>query len=380
MAESNTRREPVVRMTSEGQQTFFTAIDDKLESSSTPQQLSTQPSEGIAGHAPVHTASTDHSHEETAMKPVENVNTNTSGTSSSSHTRNGLNGNQNTAAQESSVVNGSSHPGKGRKPPLERRGTVAEIEDNDIRELQRIFSDQTQGINRTKTIVEAGDPAVDPMSDTFDLTKFLRFFRQNLEAEGVEMKKVSVVWKSLNVFGSGKAIQLQKTVSDVFLAPFRAGEYFGKSDRKQILHNFDGIIKSGELCVVLGRPGSGCSTLLKSLTGELHGLETDDSVIHYNGIPQKKMVKEFKGETVYNQEVDKHFPHLTVGQTLEHAAAMRTPNHRPFDMSRQQFSEFVTKVVMAVLSLTHTYNTKVGNDFVRGVSGKILILYLPNTY
>jgi ATP-binding cassette subfamily G (WHITE) protein 2 (PDR) len=183
------------------------------------------------------------------------------------------------------------------------------------------------------------------------------------------MKKLNVVYKNLNIFGSGSALQLQKTVGDIPMAPFRAGEYFGKSERKQILHNFDGIIKSGELCVVLGRPGSGCSTLLKALTGELHGLEIDDSTIHYNGILQNKMRKEFKGETVYNQEVDKHFPHLTVGQTLEHAAALRCPSNRPAGQSREEFSKFVTSVVMAVLGLSHTYNTKVGDDFVRGVSG-----------
>lgn len=34
-----------------------------------------------------------------------------------------------------------------------------------------------------------------------------------------------------------------------------------------------------------------------------------------------------------------------------------------------QFSTNVAKVVMAVFGLSHTYNTKVGNDFVRGVSG-----------
>jgi len=117
--------------------------------------------------------------------------------------------------------------------------------------------------------------------------------------------------------------------------------------------------QSGELCVVLGRPGSGCSTLLKALTGELHDLETDDSVIHYNGILQKKMIKEFKGETVYNQEVDKHFPHLTVGQTLEFAAAVQTPSNRPGGAQRSEFSQFMAKVVMAVLGLSHTYNTKV---------------------
>lgn len=183
------------------------------------------------------------------------------------------------------------------------------------------------------------------------------------------MKKLSVVYKDLDVYGSGSALQLQKTVGDIPMAPFRAGEFFGRSERKQILHKFDGIIKAGELCVVLGRPGSGCSTLLKALTGELHGLDIDDSTIHYNGIMQQKMRKEFKGETVYNQEVDKHFPHLTVGQTLEHAAALRTPSNRPMGQSREEFSKFMASVVMAVLGLSHTYNTKVGDDFVRGVSG-----------
>ena len=41
------------------------------------------------------------------------------------------------------------------------------------------------------------------------------------------------------------------------------------------------------------------------------------------------MRKQFKGEILYNQEVDKHFPHLTVGQTLDFAAAARAPRNRP---------------------------------------------------
>jgi hypothetical protein len=41
----------------------------------------------------------------------------------------------------------------------------------------------------------------------------------------------------------------------------------------------------------------------------MHGLQVDkQSTIHYNGITQQQMMKEFKGEVVYNQEVDKHFP------------------------------------------------------------------------
>lgn len=58
-----------------------------------------------------------------------------------------------------------------------------------------------------------------------------------------------------------------------------------------------------------------------------------------------------------------------MGQTLEFAAATRTPSHRIRDMSREDFFKFVAKVFMAVVGLSHTYNTKVGNDFIRGVSG-----------
>src|SRR4029434_10916983 len=61
---------------------------------------------------------------------------------------------------------------------------------------------------------------------------------------------------------------------------------------------------SGELLAVLGRPGSGCSTFLKSICGELHGLTLGEKTnIHYNGASQPQMKKEFKGEVIYNQEV-----------------------------------------------------------------------------
>jgi len=40
------------------------------------------------------------------------------------------------------------------------------------------------------------------------------------------------------------------------------------------------------------------------VSGELHGLEqAEESTVHYNGITQKQMLKEFKGEVIYNQEV-----------------------------------------------------------------------------
>ncbi|KAF2442952.1 hypothetical protein P171DRAFT_433323 [Karstenula rhodostoma CBS 690.94] len=248
---------------------------------------------------------------------------------------------------------------------LARRKTQGTINYEDRSELRELYTALSR---KQSTMANPDDPSVDPGSDSFQLPKFLKMFRNQIEGSGHSMMQVGIAYKNLNIYGKGEALQLQKTVGNSFMVQDMIKG--SKTQHKHILRNFDGMVKSGEMLIVLGRPGSGCSTLLKTMCGELHGLEMDDkSIVHYNGIPQKDMMKEFKGEVVYNQEVDKHFPHLTVGQTLEFAAATRTPTSRPMDMSRKEFVQYITRVVMAVVGLSHTYNTKVGNDFIRGVSG-----------
>jgi len=193
-----------------------------------------------------------------------------------------------------------------------------------------------------------------------------------VDQDDIKIARAGVTMKNVTVRGTGAALNLQKNVGSILMSPLRFTEIFsfGKKPSKTIIRDFDVLMKSGEMLIVLGRPGSGCSTLLKTMTGEMHGLQVDkQSTIHYNGITQQQMMKEFKGEVVYNQEVDKHFPHLTVGETLEHAAALRAPSHRAEGATRQEFVKHLTQVIMAVYGLCHTYNTKVGDDFVRGVSG-----------
>ena len=67
--------------------------------------------------------------------------------------------------------------------------------------------------------------------------------------------------------------------------------------------------------------------------------------------------------------VDVHFPHITVEQTLRFAIASRAPRTRIEGQSRKQFETNMLEVLCTVFGLRHTYKTKVGNDFVRGVSG-----------
>ncbi|PYI28297.1 putative ABC multidrug transporter [Aspergillus indologenus CBS 114.80] len=249
----------------------------------------------------------------------------------------------------------------------------ASLNPNDEAYLTKLVS-ADHSIARVNTLanIPTNDPALNPDSKDFDLYKWLRKISHLLNEGGIQQKEAAIYFENLRVSGTGSALQLQQTVSDLITAPLRPRETFnlGPKTPKQILRGFDGVLESGELLLVLGRPGSGCSTFLKTLCGELNGLDLDPaSVIHYSGIPQKTMIKEFKGEVLYNQEGDKHFPHLTVGQTLEFAASVRTPSKRLQGMSRKEYATMMTKVVMAVFGLSHTYNTKVGSDHVRGVSG-----------
>lgn len=261
--------------------------------------------------------------------------------------------------------------------PKTEKDVFEHMRPEDLQELSRIASNfprhhstdsgvgGMEDMERKDTLagIELGDPVLDPTSDQFDHYKWARMMLKLMDKEGVPLpKSTGVVWENLNISGSGSALQYQNNVGSVPLAPFRPQEYIscGKGNQqKHILRDFDGVLKSGELLIVLGRPGSGCSTFLKTLSGELHGLNVGKgSDIQFNGIPMEKMHKEFRGEVLYNQEVDKHFPHLTVGQTLEFAAAARTPENRLHGISRSKFAKHIAQVAMAVLGLSHTYNTK----------------------
>lgn len=114
------------------------------------------------------------------------------------------------------------------------------------------------------------------------LTLFRRM--KLMDENHVIQRRAGIVWKNVKVSGSGSAINLQMNVASLLMAPFRFREFFSKGPEKTILNEFEGVLKSGEMLIVLGRPGSGCSTFLKTLMGELAGLDLKpQSEIHYNG-------------------------------------------------------------------------------------------------
>ena len=142
-----------------------------------------------------------------------------------------------------------------------------------------------------------------------------------------------------------------------------------KGKEFEILKDFRGVLRPGEMVLVLGRPGSGCTTFLKSITNQRFGYTGVDGEVLYGPFDHKTFSKRFRGEAVYNQEDDVHQPTLTVKQTLGFALDTKTPGKRPLGVSKEEFKDKVIRMLLKMFNIEHTANTVVGNQFIRGVSG-----------
>lgn len=255
-----------------------------------------------------------------------------------------------------------------------------------IHELARQVSNTSSidSINSTSTLVNpfysqatfGSSPKLNPSSSEFNPKAWVKSVLaiQSRDPERYPSRSAGVSFSNLHVHGFGSPTDYQKTVGNVpldYLGNLLRTLGVGRKLKKiQILKDFEGLVKSGEMCLVLGRPGSGCSTLLKTISGETHGLHiSPESNLQYQGIPAAIMHEDFRGEVIYNAETDVHFPHLTVGDTLLFASHARAPSNRLPSITRQVYANHMRDVVMAMFGLTHTLHTKVGNDFIRGVSG-----------
>ncbi|KAB8232014.1 pleiotropic drug resistance family ABC transporter [Aspergillus alliaceus] len=242
------------------------------------------------------------------------------------------------------------------------------------RSLSRLSQKSVSG-DGVNPFLNVSDPELDPNSEQFNSRKWTKNLLHITlrDPERYPHRTAGVSFRNLNAFGYGTAADYQATVSNVWLKAVgwvRGLVGGGNKVRIDILRNFEGFVRSGEMLVVLGRPGSGCSTFLKTIAGETHGLWLDEGTdIQYQGISWDEMHSRFRGEVMYQAETEIHFPQLTAGDTLLFAAQARAPANRLPGVSRDRYATHMRDVVMAMLGLSHTVNTLVGNDFIRGVSG-----------
>jgi ATP-binding cassette subfamily G (WHITE) protein 2 (PDR) len=128
--------------------------------------------------------------------------------------------------------------------------------------------------------------SVSSETTSFNLKAWVQASVARLALAGYIVQGSGVTFKNLSVYGAGVTVTVQETVASALTFPFRRLIHPNHNQKKRltILSNFEGVLNSGELLAVLGRPGSGCSTFLKSISGDLNRLTLDTgSIITYNG-------------------------------------------------------------------------------------------------
>ncbi|RKF74979.1 ABC transporter G family member 11 [Golovinomyces cichoracearum] len=225
--------------------------------------------------------------------------------------------------------------------------------------------------------VEDGNTSEDStVGQRFNLEENLRGNQKAAEQTGIRPKNIGVIWEDLTVYGTSSLSNHVKTFPSAIISLFniygimkRILGLKKKPKDVKILDSFRGVAKPGEMVLVLGRPGSGCTTFLKVISNQRFGYIKIDGDVLYGPFEAKKFASKYRGETVYNQEDDIHHPTLTVGQTLGFAIDLKTPSKRPAGVSRALFKEEMISTLLKMFNIEHTRDTQVGGPFMRGVSG-----------
>ncbi|KAL0563795.1 ATP-binding cassette transporter snq2, partial [Marasmius crinis-equi] len=202
------------------------------------------------------------------------------------------------------------------------------------------------------------------------LEEKLKTVVQRLDEADIKIRELGVVFEDLRVEGLGASSSFQPTVGSL-LNPYTYLESFARwrhPSTRYILDGFEGVVKPGEMLLVLGRPGSGCSTLLKTLANQREEYHAIGGNVHYDSFTPQEIHKQYRGDVLYCPEDDLHFPTLTVEQTIRFAAMMRAPAHR-LGHSLEEYVQAVTDTLLETFGLEHVRNTLVGDAAIRGVSG-----------
>ncbi|CAH6778051.1 Abcg8 [Phodopus roborovskii] len=128
------------------------------------------------------------------------------------------------------------------------------------------------------------------------------------------------------------------------------------------IQNLSFKVRSGQMLAIIGSSGCGRASLLDVITGRDHGGKIKSGQIWINGQPSTPQL--MRKCVAHVRQHDQLLPNLTVRETLAFIAQIRLPR----SFSQAQRDKRVEDVI-AELRLRQCANTRVGNTYVRGVSG-----------
>lgn len=225
-------------------------------------------------------------------------------------------------------------------------GQAMEKRHSEVQQLARQYtreSNSATDTGPTEPIFGSDDPnsPLNPLSEKFNARSWAQNIANVAKEQGQRARNLGVFFENMNVFGYGTPTDFQKDVGNIWLAlpgmVRRLLNHKAGQTRIDILRGFDGVLRPGEMLAVLGPPGSGCSTFLKTISGETNGIYVNEgSYFNYQGLSSHEMHTYHRGDAIYTAEVDVHFPMLTVGETLTFAARARCQRSLPENINRHK--------------------------------------------
>ncbi|CAE6414842.1 unnamed protein product [Rhizoctonia solani] len=168
--------------------------------------------------------------------------------------------------------------------------TLSQLSQHQDNEAQgRATGDHSSGLG---TLVEDGAE-----EEKFDFADRVRAALDRMDEEGIKHRELGVGFVDLTVRGLGAAAKYQDTLFSM-LSPRQWLQTLNELRHppvKDILTGFTGTVKSGEMLLVLGSPGSGCSTLLKVLANQQQGYHEVLGDVSYDGMKPEHLAKHYRG-------------------------------------------------------------------------------------
>ena len=187
--------------------------------------------------------------------------------------------------------NSNTHAMDGSKADSSSEGLMEDEDarrEEEVHHLARKLTKQSTYSNLEASPLDAGpESKLNPNSPNFSAKAWAKSL-VNLQQsdEKNPQRTAGVAFRNLNAYGFGASTDYQKTVGNIWLQVAGSIRHLlgAKEHRIDILQGFDGVVNAGEMLVVLGPPGSGCSTFLKTISGETYGFNVDkDSYLNYQG-------------------------------------------------------------------------------------------------
>ncbi|KAH7115454.1 ABC-2 type transporter-domain-containing protein [Dactylonectria estremocensis] len=198
-----------------------------------------------------------------------------------------------------------------------------------------------------ETIAELHNAITNESDPTFSaLGKYLRDEQQSR----IQAFPLSVCFKSVSTYGRPGGTAPVKTLKDAIWRTLTFQDVYEWTFIKRVIspakvyngqaliRDFSGVVRNGEVMLVLGNPGAGCSTFLRTIGNDHSSFLGVKGCIDYSGLSPDEILKRFRGAVSYVPEDDIHLPTLT-----------------------DEFGR--------AFGMTQSMDTLVGNEFIRGISG-----------